>query len=359
MPTIGEASARAAAERARADLLEQQRIAAWYKAHPERAQALGVLDAELEQKQKEATGEWEARYTGRQRAEIARLNEGKQLIIRSPNFSEAEKVSASKMIDMQIAGISPSSIPKDEQQKQMDAWAAEGKGIGQEWVDEWGNVKTREADGTIKTQVPFEKTRDGIQVKLQAEREKYLGEQRLKLLSETIESTDLAGRTTKSLRYTPVKVEAMLERAFPEYREQQIRKDMERVAAQQVQQEVAQEAAGPWWQQAQQQGLDVQQQDLDLPEEVAQAQAFIRTVNQRYPGGVPGGMKDLGFAYRQAVQVLRQFREPVSMGELESMQRQQGQQQQPEQEEARKHWLLRLLSMMGAAGSPGMPLRRG
>lgn len=293
------------------ELLRQQTYAAV-------KQAEFMLPVELERKRQEAkiaANEWEAQYTGKQRAEIARIQNGIEQARKSGLFDEKEMEQIERQAAAQIAGINPATIPKREEQKQLEAWATEGKGVGTEWVDEWGNVKTREADGTIKTQVSFDKTRDGIQIKLQAEREAKLAETRLKLLTESIPVVDEIGKRTgeEKPRYSPIQVESILEKAFPWYREQRIQQDVE--ATEQwaaIQQAIPQEqpvVQPEWWRTEHIQKLDVKPQDADLPPQVAEAQAFIRTVDNRYKSGIPGGMKDLIKKYRTAARIIMQYQE--------------------------------------------------
>lgn len=328
LPTIGETRHRSQMMEAKRRSAESQRIIDWYKAHPDRAiKILGPdgaasLGIESEawrrkkmQEEVEQTGkEWEAKYTAKQKADIARIQNGVQQAQSSGLFSPEEMTAVERQAQIKIIGISPQIIPKTAQEKKMAEWAKEGKGVGQEWVDEQGNVKTREPDGTIKTQTPYDKTRDGIQAKIQLEREKDLSATRLKLMGQTVEDP-ASGR--KSSRYDDSQIETMLERAYPWYHEQRVQQAIE--TDQMMQQYNTQQQQQR--QQQQQQALSeldpavasvlestqLQEEDLDLPAEAAQAQSVLRTLSQRYPGGIPEGQTSLRELAMKARMVLEQL----------------------------------------------------
>jgi len=286
-----------------------------------------MLPLELEKKRQEAAiaaDEWEAKYTGKQQAEIARLNSGKQQIRASETLSPEEKQRAIETIDMQIAGIEPSLIPKTSEQKQMDAWASEGKGIGDVWEDETtGCILTRGPDGKPTLILRPDQTMQHLKSKLagdgQNNREKWIREYAAKML----DSTDQLGN-----QYTPQQVSAMIEKVDAVVANLS--------GAQQAEAQPAQPQV-PWWRGAIQAGAEVEPTDLDLPEEIGKAVAFNRTVVRRFPKGIPGGMKDVLMQFKWNDRIIREFEKqqaegseapPISMGELQQLQSQRGDQQQ-------------------------------
>jgi len=271
-----------------------------------------ALPIELERKREEAkiqAGDWEAQYTAKQKAEIAQTQNGVERARKSGLFDEREMLEVERAAVMKIAGIDKQLLPKSAQQRQEEAWAADKKGIGMEWLDEWGNVKTREADGTIKTQVTFDKTQPGQEAKLQREREKDLAESRFKLIDAT-EKSDLGEPKRK---YRDIEIQKILESMYPWHRDQNIQREaQERQAAmeqiveqQQVIAQQEQEALQDWPIRAKKSGIDVKEVDLDLPPQIGMAQAYIRTMNDRY-GGFDGVPKDKRTAYLEAYGILRQ-----------------------------------------------------
>jgi len=336
MPTIGMASARRDAARAQADLMEQQRIAAWYQAHPDRAihilgdegaAAIGIeSDRYRQQKaQQEAAAiaeQWKTEYTTKQKHRIATIQNGLEQMRASGKFDAVEMESAERAALVEMAGISETWSPKDDGQKQMEAWAKEGKGVGMEWVDEWGNVKTREADGTIKGQVAYDKTREGQEAARVAARdiarEKHISESRLKLQGETVKdpATD-----QESARYRPVQIEAMLEQAYPWYREQNIQTEMQerqalmqhRAAQQEIaqQQQVEQQSNDYILEEARKRGVKLIDKDMDLPAPIAIAQARLREWKDRY-GGYDGLPSELRAAWREGKRILEQYASEMS-----------------------------------------------
>ncbi len=297
LPTIGESAARTQAMQAQAGLLEQQRQAAWYQAHPDRAvhilghegaAAIGIETPEwkLEQKRKEAEIHWDTQYTARNKQRIAGIQNGVQQAEASGLFSPNEMIGVKRAAALKIAGIDKTVVPKSEEQQQMDAWNQEGKGIGMEWLDEWGNVKTREADGTIKTQVSYDKTQAGQEVKAQIgrekaqmEREKDLAEMRMKLEELTVKDplTD-----KESPKYSPAVVDSKLKRMYRWYHEEQIQRMQEEQQAADGARAQAQEAAiqedseNTMFTEAERMGLPVNDSDRSLGPQVGLAQAYLR-----------------------------------------------------------------------------------
>jgi hypothetical protein len=276
--------------KAQADMMEQQRISAWYQAHPDRAvhilghegaAAIGIETKEwkLQQMNEQAKLEaeqWEARYTARDRQEIARLNEGKKRIAQDPSFSESERLAATQKIEQMIAGIEPSLIPRDPDKPTYP----EGKGPQDQWIDEnSGALSGMDRSGNPRVLIQPDKMPAALEAKAQLERENKLAEMRIKLMT-TMKEDALTGE--KSRQYRDIEVESMLERTYPWYREQQIQREqaerqmmMERAAEIQDQVTTAQ-AEEEWWKDAQAQGLEIREVDKSLPPDIGMAQAYLR-----------------------------------------------------------------------------------
>jgi len=227
MPTIGEASARTEAMKAQAALAEQQRIAAWYQAHPERAQALGYIESDWDRQVRERK---EREQQMRERAEqikqdyelttslaekkrLAKLQNGYNAAVKSKMFDPAQLDMMKKQVMIEAMDLPKNLIEKTEQQKQMEAWESKGEGIGQQWTDEMGNRVTRKPNGEIVTQVSWDKTPEAKEkeIQFQAAREqareqadlaKEIRQYQRELRKEEIEvvSKDDKGKTVVTYR---------------------------------------------------------------------------------------------------------------------------------------------------------------
>jgi len=332
----------------------------WYKAHPDRAiqilghegaAAVGVVseqykrqreNEELAQKMAQLEQEYELKTSLEEKKRLSRMQNGLSLMIRSRQFTSDEIEAYMKEVIANLAGAPKNFVEKTEQKKQMEAWEKEGKGVGVEWLDEWGNVKTRETDGTIKTQVPYDKTQAGQAEKIQRERERDLAKTRLDLEQLTV-TDPMTG--IESPRYSPIEIEAKLERVYPWYREQQVQRALEMdQAAREIQQmqQQAQEQPAPqdqaavqdwltevqglgvgvteqeraalqnWPARAREQGIDVKEIDLDLPPQIGWAQAYLRHIKKKYGRlvDVPAGEKEAALkAYNTLLNAQKQLGE--------------------------------------------------
>ena len=287
LPRMGESLARTQAMQAQAGMLEQQRQAAWYQAHPDRAvhilghegaAAIGIESLEYKQQklQMEADAqakEWEAEYTAKDKQRIAGIQNGVAQARASGNFSESQMQQIEQMGSMQIMGISPSLLPKSKNSKLMDALAEQGRSPGTPWKGDDGGIYSTEFDDAgrpkIRLLVRPDQSIEAIQAKLQAAREKDLAEARMKL--EELTTTHPVSKVEKS-KYSPSVVESKLKRMYKWYHEQQIALKQEEMAA----------AANV---RAEKRSAKMHDVDMDLPPEVAEAQSYMREIMDEYGDG--------------------------------------------------------------------------
>lgn len=192
---------------------------------------------------------------------------------RSGRFNDEQMDSLGMDLVNYAIGLPKDLIEKTEQQKQTEAWAADGKGVGMQWTDEMGNRVTREPDGKQVVQVPYYRTPEYQNRENQIKREQFLGEQRQRLFSET--------NPDGSRVYDNESVEKLLEDSYPFYKQQ---KDQQRSID--AENERIRKIT-PWWVHATQAGLPVEASDVELPPSVGQAKVVLRAMYIKYNGSPP------------------------------------------------------------------------
>jgi hypothetical protein len=281
----------------------------WHVA--ERMQASQMIE-EAAQAQRET---WKYEYTEKQKMERARREEARRKLAANPDFTPQEKERYMKLSQLEDLFDGPVPREKTDEELQMEQWAKEGKGIGQEWEDEWGNVKTRKPTGEIVTQTPFEKTRAGIEMKLQADREAALAKRRAQLTDATLGSGD-----EQRPRYTDAEKDKILRQEFRWY-DQQIREEIANAVAQDealAEWRKAEEALRLGQQEAEQAQAEVEAaRPQDLPPDVADAHVFLEQIGTQFPGGIPDARRDLLILAKQASDIIREYEKPAESDEAE------------------------------------------
>jgi hypothetical protein len=106
-------------------------------------------------------GQFEKRYTNKQKAEISAGEKADQDLESNPNFSAEEKAAGHQMWAQKKLAITPSYLPKLQPFK-------DGQKIGDSWVDD-GVHKTRDADGNIKRIAKMDETASGFKAQTESE----------------------------------------------------------------------------------------------------------------------------------------------------------------------------------------------
>ena len=224
-----------AQQQAQAALAEQQRMAAWIQTHPQQAEHLGLIESDwdrqvrerreheqqMQERAEEIKRDYELKTSIEGKKRLSKLQNGFNAAVKSGVFNSSELDMMKKQVMIEAMDLPKNLIEKTEQQKQMEAWESEGKGIGQQWTDEMGNRVTRKPNGEIVTQVSWDKTPEATekeiqfqaakeQVREQAELAKEIRQYMRELRKEEIEvmSKDAKGKPVVTYRkMTPTEIE--------------------------------------------------------------------------------------------------------------------------------------------------------
>ncbi len=200
-------------------------------------------------------------------------------IMNNPNFSDEHKVAAIKEIQLGRAGIGPtvqSDKPKYAPVEGQPTdpgmtWIQAGSLMGRKSTGDPFVIVREDQTWEYKKKVVEAAAAQGI-IDTQAKKREQEGEWTRELLGEegAIETVDPKNPAlTISRRRTPDEVQKILN----DYRK------LDRKI-----QEGPGESVGvdEWWVEAEQQGLDVREEDLDMPPKAGQAQAILRTLEGKY-----------------------------------------------------------------------------
>jgi len=228
-----------------------------------------------------AASQWESRFTAQQRREIARLEQGKQQIMSSDSFSDDEKMRAVQGIEMQMAGIQPSLVPKDPNKIQFP----EGRSPMEPWVDEsTGSLMGYDRSGNPRVLVSPEKMPEYLEAQKQQERQDAERERQ-----HAIE----ADRRRTLTEFAKLRVDT-----FDKMGEKTGQRFLNRHEVDQLMEMVygADEPGGNWWDAVEESGIPVLDIDKTLPPEVGFAQAYLR----QFPGGYHSVPDNKKAAYLEA-----------------------------------------------------------
>ena len=267
----------------------------------------------MEQEMK-ASG-WKLEYTAESRKRIAKANDGLRIVEereRAGLINSREAEAMRQALNQELVGAPESWTPPDPNvpiyQPGPDG---EPRGVGDQWTDEEGNRVTRNEKGITQVQVKFGDTQAGLQVKYEAAREESIRKQmtdyRKELAKEKVATAD-----DKERSLTPNEVHERMSAVFPREMDAEFRAFMEerQTEGQTIAQpQVGEPGVDAQMEQELQQRVDTGQQaggqggvellqtwmqrmgtkptkaDIDLPDEVAMAQAFLRDVNKRVKRG--------------------------------------------------------------------------
>ena len=263
-----------------------------------REQALADNITEMQEQARVDASQMEYKFDTEQRREFAKMNRARQFVIDNEQFSDADKASALRQIDLQQAQIQPSMMPRDPNAPQYP----EGQGPQDSWVDpESGAIMGLDRSGNRRMLVPYDKTRKGIDeerqyeaaaadLELQAKRQDKLLDMRRDLMTEPIIEGEGDDKTMRTR--TPEEVDKIMQGVVG------------------IAQPTQQAAQKPWWEDAEAGGMKVTESDRQLPDEVGFAQAFIRDMSGK-PGGYDALTDDEKKAWDNAKGVLLRFRQQV------------------------------------------------
>lgn len=224
---------------------------------------------------------WVTEFSPQSRQRLAKLNNSDQMIDAQVangelDFATGQRMKAENQQERKT--IIPQKRPRNSGDPPE---YPQGQGVGQSWLDEDGNRHTREPGGKDVVQVPFEKTKAGIELKLQAEKEKAeldrqqerddaIQAMRSKIALEREDVIGELGTKTGTRYLSPEKIEERLRIAYPELGD-------------------AAPGPEPWWVKLRKEGVDVFKIDKELPDRIGYAQAYLRHMRQKYGGyeGIP------------------------------------------------------------------------
>lgn len=137
----------------------------------------------MQEEARAKASQWEYQFTTKQRQEIAKFNQADQLIDQSDSFSEEEKEIMHRQVEQGRMGITPGVVPADPN-KQVFKPTPDGQStdIGTQWTIPGVGTFTREPDGKIVNQVPYDKTKESLELKHKIEIEKAAEARHLKLV---------------------------------------------------------------------------------------------------------------------------------------------------------------------------------
>jgi hypothetical protein len=202
---VGEA-ARAEAERAALEARLKEEVYARMREDYLR-QRLGVpteQERAIQEKAAFDAANFEKRYTAQQKAKISQLKQAQNDLQNNPNFSENEKIAASKAIDLQIMGVQPSDLPK------LSPYP-DGQGTPDIWDAGNGVIVGGRDDNGRPVQFDWGKTAAGQKATHEAEIEKEKMRMRMQLFSRPV--TDELGNPVQR---QPEDVEKIISQIFKE-----------------------------------------------------------------------------------------------------------------------------------------------
>lgn len=254
--------------------------------------------------------QFEYQFTTKQRQEIAKFNDARQMINSNSAFSLEEREAALRAIDLQQAGITPSMVPADPDKPQF----TKGREPGKTWRDEAGNWMVSPPDGSEpklilrnnQTQEHFDRmhqqTMELKVMELRAKREADIAKMRMDLAKEEVGVRGPGGEITgeTKLRYDRSQIDDIMERALGS--QESAPAGEQDAAAKPKWEDKPRELIG--WSR----GIGAQRTkaEADLPEFVGLAQAFMRRVRSKVKSG--GKISpDMSEAIQEAQAILSQY----------------------------------------------------
>ena len=240
------------------------------------------------------------KYTPKQRAKIAHLQNSKQQMQASERFSPQEKEMLSHKYDAEIDAIKPTGIPRDPNAPQYP----EGRGPGDTFQEADGAWYTIDEKGVKKLLSRYDQTREGIEQKAAAAHDLKLLDLRHKLATEQIEAgIGKDGLPIKRYR-TSEEIDERMAIISNEQPEVEYREDLEpvlrKMVADRKKGEESEKPKGPdyvsrdksgkpkgrkYLSRARSMGIKTTEAEEGMPRDVGIAQAFLRTIQGRLLAG--------------------------------------------------------------------------
>jgi len=220
---------------------------------------------------------FEMQYTQKQKLDIARFKRAQSDIEVNQDFSDQEKASVRRALDLKLMGITPSELPKT------NPWP-KGQSIGDSYP-KYGGVARRNKDGIEEIlyrpdQMPDWQKREH-EVKMETEKGKVATEKRKHVFELMTKGLYGGGEGLEETRRKVDFHEAtrIVDTMYGDREE--------------------------WWNRAEDQGFEVADEDRDLPEQVGYSKTYIQNMIKQFGSfdNLPPEAQD---AYRQAIEVLRE-----------------------------------------------------
>ncbi len=265
--------------------------------------------AGMQQAAKLKASQFEYQFTAQQRQRIARNNEARQRI-RSSDFSDVEKTTMLRAIDMDDFGIEPGLVPADPNKQTFP----EGRSPGEEFQDKSGNSYMVGADGTPKMTLRWDQTKE-------ANEKSHVQEMELKQLEQAQDARDRDDKRRATIEATRARI-ATTQTTFTDKDGNEVKRFPD---AAEVFHTLLKAHPAETWPRGEGPGAEAQQQqapqppqvelepllmdtkvseeDSDLPPVVGRAQAYVRKMKNKINKG-EGLFPDELKAFRQANEIL-------------------------------------------------------
>jgi len=223
--------------------------------------------------------QFETRYTAQSRQKIQQGNNALQAIAEDEGLDDEGKAAMSTKVRLWMQGIQPSQIPADSNKIKY----IEGREPGRVWPGEEGGWFSTEPDGSVKLLVRPDQTTKYMQEKAKIETEAAERAERKAAVDARLSQR---AKVATTMIDVPGGIEGESTKRFMDLGE--IDAIMDKIHPESVVQ-------GPWWENAERQGMTIMQSDKDLPPQVGFCQAYLRQFPD--PLSVP---KDKKAAYNEA-----------------------------------------------------------
>jgi len=237
----------------------------------------------LQEEARQAAVPVDFKYTAKQKAEIARLQNAKQDLLRNNRLTDVEKQLMGREIDAQIDSILPTGIPRDPSAPQYPP----GHGPGDTFQEPDGSWYTVTPEGEKKLLVRYDQTREYVEQKAARDKELKLLDIRHQITKTPIGPPDNQRLPEKE---DVDRMMAVISGDVPEYgtpeEEELLRQRVaELKQAPQVANEAGKDLSREFIGRNRMMGVSPGRDEEDLPIEVANAQAFLKEMRRRKEHG--------------------------------------------------------------------------
>jgi hypothetical protein len=250
---------------------------------------------------------FETKFTVKQKQEMAGLNNARQSVMQSENFSPEQRQAALRAIDAKMAGITPSVIPSDK--PKLPDWVnpigvsvEPGTGIHGTMETRNGQMSFRPLPKELQPgwqETEYQKTQMDAQEKLMERRDKY---------EDTLRTTRIKKKTDDKLRGTSSESDEFLdEETIQRMLKARFQAPAQQVApAPQPQAQAVPQGQGEWWGNLESTGVAVSEGEKQLPPQIGTASALYNAYRSKY-GTYQRIPDELKPAYRETVKLLGEY----------------------------------------------------